>query len=94
LPSERSGITATVGVVGVTVALPFVLGLALDRPIAIDPSRVVAGDPVSYWTTIGATAILLLVLGHRDPAVPGIVARFRRPAGHRRASPVPAQDSR
>lgn len=79
MPSDRSGLTATVGVVGVTVALPFVLGLSLDRPIAIDPSRVVIGEPVSYWATIGAIAVLLLALAHRDPAVPGISARLRRP---------------
>lgn len=94
MPSDRSGITATVGVVGVTVALPFALGLSLDRPIAIDPSRVVIGDPVSYWVTIGAIAILLLALAHRDPAVPGIIARLRRPASPRPTVRVPAQEGR
>ena len=94
LPSERSGIAAAFGVVGVTLVLPFVLGLTLHRPIAIDPARVVIGDPVSYWATIGTVAVILLALGHRDPALPDITARLRRPAGHRRAPRVPARGAR
>lgn len=95
IPSERSGIAAVCGVVGVSVALPFVLALALGRPIAIDPLRVPVGDPASYWTTVAAVAVVALVLAHRDPALPGPVAWLRSwPGRLRTPRAATAQGSR
>jgi len=95
IPSERSGIAAVCGVVGVSVALPFVLALAFGRPIAIDPSRVPVGDPASYWTTVAAVAVVALVLAHRDPALPGPAAWLRsRPGRLRTPRAATAQGSR
>jgi len=93
IPSERSGVVAAFGLVGAIVALPFALALALDRQIAIDPSRVPLGDPQSYWASISAVAVLALVLAHRDPALPGPIAwlrsRPRRPRHTSRAGETP-----
>ena len=95
IPSERSGIAAVCGVVGATVALPFVLALALGRPIAIDPSRVPVGDPASYWAAVTAVAVVALVLAHRDPALPGPFAWLRsRPGRLRTSRAVPVRESR
>ena len=95
MPSERSGIAAAFGVAGVTLALPFVLGLALHRPVAIDPSRVPVGDPASYWTAVAAVAIIALVLAHRDLALPGPVAWLRsRPGPLRTSRAAPVRESR
>jgi hypothetical protein len=95
IASDRSGIAAVFGVVGVTVALPFVLALAFGRPTAIDPSRVPVGDPGSYWATVAAVAVVALVLAHRDPALPGPVAWVRSRPGHPRPShAAPVRESR
>ena len=75
--SERSGIAAICGLIGTIVALPFVLGLAFDRPIAIDPSRVPIGSPSGYWATMAVLAAVVLALAHRDPALVGPLARLR-----------------
>jgi hypothetical protein len=84
IASERSGIAAVCGLVGAIVALPIVLGLIFDRPIAIDPSRVSIGSPVTYWATMAVLATATLVVAHRDPALPGPVAWLRTRQGRRR----------
>ena len=77
IASERSGIVAICGLVGVIVALPIVLGLVFDRPIAIDPSRVPIGNPSTYWATMAVLAAGVLALAHRDPALVGPLAWLR-----------------
>lgn len=94
LRTDRAGIAAAFGLVGVTIALPFVLGLALERPIAIDPSRVVLGRPASYWSAATGIAIVLLGLAHRDPAMPGFLARLRHAIASAPVPPVPAGELR
>ena len=94
LSTDRAGIAAAFGLVGVTIALPFVLGLALERPIAIDPARVVLGKPASYWSAAIGIAIMLLGLAHRDPAMPGFLARLRRAVPQRPVPHVPAGELR
>jgi hypothetical protein len=75
--SERSGIVAICGLIGAIVALPIVLGLAFDRPIAIDPSQVPIGNPSAYWATMAVLAAVVLVVAHRDPALVGPLAWLR-----------------
>lgn len=92
LRTARAGVAAAFGLVGVTVALPFVLGLALERPIAIDPSRVVLGSPASYWSTAIGVGMLLLGLAQRDPATPGVLARLKHAIAPRPLRHGPARE--
>lgn len=77
IASERSGIAAIFGLIGTIVALPIVLGLVFDRPVAIDPSRVPIGNSSSYWATMAVLAAVVLAFAHRDPALAGPLAWLR-----------------
>ena len=91
--STRSGPVAAVGLIGAVLVLPILLARVLERPISIDPSRVVLGDPLTYWACTIAVAAAVLVLAHRDPALRGFRPSIRAPS-RRRMSPVPAREPR
>ena len=91
--STRSGPVAAVALIGAVLVLPILLARVLARPISIDPSRVVLGDPLSYWASTIAVAAVVLVLAHRDPAVRGFRPSTRAPS-RRRVSSVPAREPR
>lgn len=91
--STRSGPVAAVGLVGAVLVLPILLARVLERPISIDPSRVVLGDPLTYWASTIAVAAAVLVLAHRDPALRGFRPSIRAPS-RRSVSPVPAREPR
>jgi hypothetical protein len=78
---SRSGPVAAVVLVGVIVATPVIIAVALGRPASIDPAHVPIADPRSYWSSVIAAALLLTLAANRDPALPGL-----RPAGGRRSS--------
>lgn len=89
--STRSGPVAAVALIGVVLVLPILLARVFERPISIDPSRVVLGDPLTYWASTIAVAAAVLVLAHRDPAVRGFRASIRAPS-RRPLPPVPARE--
>jgi len=92
VPPARSGMVAAAGLVGVVHAVPFAIAALLERPISIDPSHVAIGDPFTYWVTMSSAAIAVLVLAHRDSALPPF--RVSILASARRAPLVPARGSR
>ncbi|MEX1264815.1 MAG: hypothetical protein WEE66_12950 [Actinomycetota bacterium] len=89
--STRSGPVAAVALIGFVLVLPILLARVFERPISIDPSRVVLGDPLTYWASTIAVAAAVLVLAHRDPAVRGFRASIRAPS-RRPLPPVPARE--
>ena len=91
--STRSGPVAAVGLIGAVLVLPILLARVLERPISIDPSRVVLGDPFTYWASTIAVAAAVLVLAHRDPALRGFRPSTWAPS-RRHVSPMPAQEPR
>ena len=89
----RSGPAAAVVLVGVIVAMPVVIAIALGRPATIDPGRVPAGDPRSYWTSVIALALVVSLAANRDPALPGFRLSRRR-ASSRPVRPLAAGEPR
>ena len=81
VPSTRSGPVAAIVLVGAIVAAPAVVALVLRRPVAVDPAVVPVGDPSTYWSCLVTIALVVTVVAHRDPALPGFRLSRRRSSG-------------
>jgi hypothetical protein len=90
---SRSGPVAAIVLVGVIVATPIIIAVALGRPVSIDPSHVPIGDPRSYWSSVVASGLALTLAANRDPALPSLRPSGRRPSG-RPVRPLAAGEPR
>jgi hypothetical protein len=92
--SARSGPVAAVVLVGVIVAMPVVIAIALGRPATIDPDRVPVGDPRSYWTSVIVLALVVSLPANRDPALRSSFRLSRRRTSSTPVRPLAAGEPR
>ncbi|MDH4111395.1 MAG: hypothetical protein OEV60_01770 [Actinomycetota bacterium] len=93
--AARAALPATASLVTVVIVAPVAVSILLERRASIDPATPPVGTPGSYWATVAAVAVVILLLGHLDLARPPIV-RFgrRRVFVPRRGAPAVLRSSR